>query len=590
MGDMEAHNPHAQTYCIRQCLFDNDGTGEMVRCCLCQKWYHGTCLGLSEDDETGVWCCFQCRNIYKETTIMKTDIKKMLVTMETIQQSMQTMLIKQDDYDKKLENKEKECHDLRVKNMQLMKRVEEMLKEHSETKKSEQVVSDVEQHDMTNNDCMITEESEPSSLLLGDSLIRKTWNWKLAGNFVKKKIGGAKICRLNEEIAKHPDRKFSAIYLVAGTNDCNHTDVTADEALASYIELLETAGNKLTRDGTIFVSSIPPRSDNLSAQQKGKEINEQLSDYCVENGHTFVNNDQTFYLYNGQINSALFEKDKLHLNAAGTTQLLVNMGIQVESCSNATIEEFTNDEETVYFRSHKDELSNFYPCNLQMYGRSFHSSEAAFQYRKALHYDQWQKAECIVLCKRACDAKAVGDEINHTCGDDTWHDKRTDVMLEILEAKANQCPSFRQRLLKTGDKQLIENTTNEFWARGKYGDGENKLGLLLMLLRQKIVNEPENIQVPSIEQGSISDSPSFRVIVGNRTVNRNCSANTEINTYYQQAPRSIAQSENTDFKYRCKYCKEYSHVASACGFRGPVKCRQCNVYGHKQKFCHEFRR
>ena len=62
-------------------------------------------------------------------------------------------------------------------------------------------------------------------------------------------------------------------------------------------------------------------------------------------------------------------------------------------------------------------------------------------------------------------------------------------MLEILEAKAQQCPLFRSRLLRTGDKNLVEDTNNEFWARGPYGDGQNQLGTLLMRPRQKVSRE-----------------------------------------------------------------------------------------------------
>ena len=221
----------------------------------------------------------------------------------------------------------------------------------------------------------------------------------------------------------------------------------------------------------------------------------------------------------------------------------------------------------------------FFPCRLHLFGCNFQSSEAAYQYRKALHFNQWQQAEEILLCQRASDAKAIGDKINNTIMDDTWLAKRMDIMLEILEAKASQCPSFKNRLLQTGKKELVENTTDEFWARGHHGDGRNQLGVLLMLLRQKLAIQPIVVESPPKHEVSRPISPSFHVVIGKRILNRNAQYTRSFKT----------QNGNSDNRYRCNYCKEYTHSTNICAFRGPVQCRQCNQLGHKQKFCSEFR-
>ena len=57
-------------------------------------------------------------------------------------------------------------------------------------------------------------------------------------------------------------------------------------------------------------------------------------------------------------------------------------------------------------------------------------------------------------------------------------------MYEGLRHKFLQNEDLRVKLLETGDKKLIEHTENDkFWGDGGNGKGENRLGILLMKLR-----------------------------------------------------------------------------------------------------------
>ena len=241
-----------------------------------------------------------------------------------------------------------------------------------------------------------------------------------------------------------------------------------------------------------------------------------------------------------------------------------------------------NDGKTVYFRSHRDELSNFYPCQLKVFGRIFHSAEAAYQFRKAIHHSKWEIAEDITACRKANDAKSLGNQINRDNIGQSWLDKRTDVMLDILETKAKQCNSFRQRLIRTGNKELIENTNDEFWARGRYDNGENQLGVLLMLLRQKLSSETVNVDPPENKspQNKSPQKTTFHVTFGDKK-------NYRKNEVYIQTHERYEKQMSTN--KRCMNCKEFNHSTQECGFRKPAQCRQCFSYGHKQKFCSEFR-
>lgn len=57
-------------------------------------------------------------------------------------------------------------------------------------------------------------------------------------------------------------------------------------------------------------------------------------------------------------------------------------------------------------------------------------------------------------------------------------------MYEGLRHKFLQNEDLRVKLLETGDKKLIEHTDKDkFWGDGGNGKGENRLGILLMKLR-----------------------------------------------------------------------------------------------------------
>ena len=55
--------------------------------------------------------------------------------------------------------------------------------------------------------------------------------------------------------------------------------------------------------------------------------------------------------------------------------------------------------------------------------------------------------------------------------------------------KFSQNPEIAKELLATGDALLIEHTRNDdYWTDGGDGSGKNKLGLLLMQVREELKN------------------------------------------------------------------------------------------------------
>jgi len=63
-------------------------------------------------------------------------------------------------------------------------------------------------------------------------------------------------------------------------------------------------------------------------------------------------------------------------------------------------------------------------------------------------------------------------------------------MYEAVYAKFSQNRDVQSVLLSTGDSELIEHTEHDlFWADGGDGSGQNKLGKILMKVRNRLMHE-----------------------------------------------------------------------------------------------------
>ncbi len=61
------------------------------------------------------------------------------------------------------------------------------------------------------------------------------------------------------------------------------------------------------------------------------------------------------------------------------------------------------------------------------------------------------------------------------------------MQLEALRAKLTQHADLRALLLGTGEAPLIEHTANDaYWGDGGDGSGKNRLGALLMRVREEL--------------------------------------------------------------------------------------------------------
>jgi ribA/ribD-fused uncharacterized protein len=68
-----------------------------------------------------------------------------------------------------------------------------------------------------------------------------------------------------------------------------------------------------------------------------------------------------------------------------------------------------------------------------------------------------------------------------------WMEMRADVMRRTVLAKFLQNPELAERLLATGDAEIVEDSgTDTFWGAGPDGTGQNQLGLLLVEVRAEL--------------------------------------------------------------------------------------------------------
>lgn len=132
------------------------------------------------------------------------------------------------------------------------------------------------------------------------------------------------------------------------------------------------------------------------------------------------------------------------------------------------------------------ELANFYLRPILLDGKEWPSVEHYFQAQKA---SDEECKESIRLAATPEEAKTLGRSIKFKQGSD-WEEVKVDVMEVATRAKYRQHQDLKKLLLGTGEKTIREHTaTDRFWADGGDGTGKNKMGRILMKVREELRNE-----------------------------------------------------------------------------------------------------
>ena len=145
-------------------------------------------------------------------------------------------------------------------------------------------------------------------------------------------------------------------------------------------------------------------------------------------------------------------------------------------------------------------LSNFWAVQVVLDGTVFPSVEHAYVAAKTL--DQ-QVREKIRRLPTAADAKRFGKRIGRSIPfRPAWNDNfKVRLMRDLLRQKFTN-PDLRQRLIATGDEELVEINFwhDRVWGRCSCakcgGAGENWLGRLLMAVREECQSQDASFVVP----------------------------------------------------------------------------------------------
>ena len=146
----------------------------------------------------------------------------------------------------------------------------------------------------------------------------------------------------------------------------------------------------------------------------------------------------------------------------------------------------------IYFYSHREEpygcFSNFSAHGFELDGLYWPTSEHYFQAQK---FAGTPHAEAVRLAPTPHRAAELGRERSRPLRPD-WDAVKDDVMREAVRRKFAAHPEIRAVLLGTGDAELVEATTGDYyWGQGTNGTGRNMLGKILMELRAALRAEAD---------------------------------------------------------------------------------------------------
>lgn len=125
-------------------------------------------------------------------------------------------------------------------------------------------------------------------------------------------------------------------------------------------------------------------------------------------------------------------------------------------------------------------LSNFYDCEVPYKGLVYRNSESAFQAQKCtLEEDKIPFTNVY-----AGTAKKMGRKVNLR---NDWEKVKLSEMKNIVRSKFTNNEDLRNKLVSTGNAQLIEGNYwhDTFWGVCN-GKGENHLGKILMEIREEL--------------------------------------------------------------------------------------------------------
>lgn len=141
---------------------------------------------------------------------------------------------------------------------------------------------------------------------------------------------------------------------------------------------------------------------------------------------------------------------------------------------------------TIYFYAQTDpyaEFSNFAPYGVAFEDEWWPTVEHYFQAQK---FEDESYRNRIRICGKPKNASALGRTREFPLRDD-WEQVKDGLMYVAVKKKFETHPVPRDLLLGTGAEPIVENAPmDSYWGCGPDGNGLNKLGLILMQVRDEL--------------------------------------------------------------------------------------------------------
>lgn len=131
-------------------------------------------------------------------------------------------------------------------------------------------------------------------------------------------------------------------------------------------------------------------------------------------------------------------------------------------------------------------FSNFSRHGFELDGKYWMTSEHYFQAKKFVGTEYEEE---VRQAKTPMEAANMGRDRSKPLRKD-WEEVKDDIMRRAVLEKFKTNKDAKEILLSTGDEEIIEKTTNDYyWGCGEKGTGKNMLGKILMETREILRNK-----------------------------------------------------------------------------------------------------
>ena len=128
-------------------------------------------------------------------------------------------------------------------------------------------------------------------------------------------------------------------------------------------------------------------------------------------------------------------------------------------------------------------FSNFYRATIRVGGKNWATTEHYFQAQKFAGTEYEGR---VRQAKTPGEAASLGRRRDFPLRRD-WEKVKEDIMFKALRAKFAQHADLAEILVGTDDAELVEHTERDsYWGDGGDGSGRNRLGVLLMQVRDEL--------------------------------------------------------------------------------------------------------